>query len=61
MATEKDTPKEPMVKVKLLRATWHGEARQDVGTVIEMPIIAALWAVKDGLVEPDGVSPFVKA
>lgn len=52
--------KEPLVKVKLNRATWKGEERQDAGTVIEMPITAALWAVKDGLVDPHGENPFRK-
>lgn len=61
MTTEKDTPKEPTVKVKLVRATWDGDERKDAGTVIAMPVVAALWAVKNGLVEPDGDNPFIKA
>lgn len=56
MASEK----EKLVKVKLLRATWEGEKRQEPGTVIEMPAVAAVWAVYDGMVAPDGESPFKK-
>jgi len=56
MASEK----EQLVKVKLLRATWEGEKRQEPGTVIEMPAVAAVWAVYDGMVAPDGESPFRK-
>lgn len=56
MASEK----EPLVKVKLMRDTWKGEERTKAGTIIEMPASAALWAVYDGLVMPDGDNPFKK-
>lgn len=58
MASE---PKETTVKVKLLRATWNGDERQDVGTIIEVPIQAALWGVYENMFAPAGESPFKKA
>jgi hypothetical protein len=60
MGNHMASEKEPLVKVKLLRATWKGEEKQEIGTVIEMPVTPAMWAVKDGLVEPEGENPFKK-
>lgn len=53
--------KEPVVKVKLVRATWEGEKRKDPGEIVEVPLTAALWGIVDGLFAPDGENPFKKA
>lgn len=56
MATEK----EPIVEVKLLRATWEGETRKDPGEIVKVPLTAALWGIVDGLFLPAGDNPFKK-
>lgn len=65
MAVEKEPSAKPntaekpiMVDVKIVRDTWEGEVRKVAGTVIQVPLPAAMWGIYEGLFRPDGKSPF---
>lgn len=59
MAAKDETPAKPiMVDVKIVRDTWEGENRKVAGTIIQVPIQAALWGIHDGLFMPAGNNPF---
>ncbi len=50
IANTEAKPDEGKMRVYVLRATWIGEARQDIGTALDLPVDDAVARIEAGIV-----------